>query len=423
MNKGATFMDSLGNLLPASGGALAGILLTLVAGAYLLTRNSFWWTDMSYRLPVIGKLARYSQDYSETRRGEWLNVEAALCRDYARHVVCLSKQQFENDREYLRKAFDHGRRPMPGWVLLVLGLLIAAEGFGFSYVLSGLMALDSSENLRFYLTWAIVFVLATILVWVTHKAGHQLYRTRLLRSCFRQYQAHAIVDQGAGERKKVFSSHVVSLADPQTIDDAQPPHVQCANRVVTHPGDRGNYVWLWIAGALVAVIAIGSVSLRVDTLHAMALEGTATAAEETAALTGFFLLATIFVVTQLVSIGVGYTYGFGGRQSKEAYRETQGRADYEAYFRPTRQTMSIADLRLTQLHRKMEHCLPQEIEWDRSFYTFVHEERQRGATDLQDLSDLDNILPRESTSQPKGAPNFGVVDGGQRVAGDERTGA
>ena len=107
------------------------------------------------------------------------------------------------------------------------------------------------------------------------------------------------------------------------------------------------------------MVAIGSVILRIQSLHVMAMEGTATASEETAALTGFFLLATIFVVTQLVSIGVGYSYGFGGRQSKEAFGETHGCADFETFFRPVRRRMSNADLRLTTLHRLMERSLPQ----------------------------------------------------------------
>jgi hypothetical protein len=280
------------------------------------------------------------------------------------------------------------------------------------------MALESSENLRQVLTVGIVFVLATILVWVTHRAGHQLYRTRLLRSCFQQYQAHSLLPGGLGEGKRLFSSQVISLADPQSADDGEPPHVQCANRVMAYPGDRGNYSWVWITGLLVTVVAVGSVILRIQSLHAMALDGAATPAEETSALTGFLLLATIFVVTQLVSIGVGYSFGFGGRQSKEAYSETRGSADYEAFFRPTRQRMSVADLRLATLHRMMERNLPQEIEWSRDFYDFIREERARGATDLQDPGDLDWASPKPP-SGPKGAPSLGLVDGGQRGVAEE----
>jgi hypothetical protein len=406
-------MSSLSEALPVSGGAMIAIVLVAATALYLFTRSGFWWTDMSYRLPIIGKLSRFSHDFSETRRGGWLNVESTLCRDYARYCGSLSKGEFENDREYLRKAFDHGRKPLPSWALLALGALVMAEGFGFSYVLSGLMALDSSENLRFYLTWAIVFVLATILVWVTHKAGHQLYRTRLLRSCFRQYQAHSFAEDRAGERK-VFTSQVVSLADDQSVDDNQPSHVQCANRIITHPGDRGNYAWGWIATALILIVAVGSIVLRAQSLHIMALEGAASADEEMAGMTGFVLLATIFVVTQIVSVGVGYSYGFGGRQSKEAYGETHGCSDFEAYFRPVRSRMSIADLRLTSLHRMMERGLPQEFEWTRDFYDFVRQERERGATDLQDPMALAGRTP----PPVKKGRSLEIVDGNKPTDGD-----
>src|ERR1044071_5549436 len=106
-------MGSVVDKLSGSPVMTVGFAAALLLGIYLFTRDAFWWTDLSYRLPLVGKLARYSKDYSETKRGGWLNVEATLCRDYARHLTSLSKPQFTNDREYLRKAFDHGRRPMP----------------------------------------------------------------------------------------------------------------------------------------------------------------------------------------------------------------------------------------------------------------------------------------------------------------------
>jgi hypothetical protein len=51
--------------------------------------------------------------------------------------------------------------------------------------------------------------------------------------------------------------------------------------------------------------------------------------------------------------------------------------------------MSIADLRLTTLHRLMEKRRPHEIDWKKDFLDFIREERGRGATDLQDPTDLD----------------------------------
>jgi hypothetical protein len=339
----------------------------------------------------------------------------------------LSKAEFERNTEYLRKAYDHGRRPMPFWILMLLSLLVILEGLGFSYLLGSWMALDSTANERTLLTVAIVIVLAAILVWVTHSAGHQLYRTRLLRSCFQQFQSCMIEanqprspEPGStaegpvrAEQPRLFSSEIVSLGRDQTVDDHLPPHVQCANRVITRPDDLGSYAWVWLAAVLVIVIALASIILRIETLHgsdtiladALPVEGGAgnpeamAAALENAALASFTILSVIFIVTQMVGVGVGYWYGFAGKQSKDAYHAIRGCADYETYFGPVRRRMSIADLRLTTLHRLMERRLPREIHWTRDFLNFIRDERERGATDLQDPTALDPA-PRESA--PKG---------------------
>lgn len=400
-------------------GLLVLLVIGLLIALYLFSRtDSFWLTDFTHRFPIVGKLARYSKDYSETQDGGWLNVEATLCRDYARHCTSLSKEQFENDREYLRKSYDHGRKPIPSHVFAGLGLLVALEGLGFSYMLGSWMAIDSSENLRDVLTIAIVVVLATVLLWVTHAAGHQLYRTRLLRSCFRQFQASAITRQHEAVPKAArFTTDVISLSDDQSVDDDELSNVQCANRVATHPGDLGSYAWVWVAGIIVVFIAVLSFVLRMESLHGMALDADtpdAAAAQEYAAFASFAILSAIFVVTQIVGVGVGYWYGFAGKESKEAYKETGGCADFQAYFRPVRQRINLATVRLASLHRMMERNLPQEIQWKRDFVDFIKEERERGATDLQDPTQIDTAprkrgKNRSSSVKPVASETLQVV--------------
>ena len=400
--------DILNYLFSASATWLWVLLAAAVAAAVYIRHDSFILTDLTYRFPFIGKLSRFSRDYSETRRGGWLNVEASLCHDYARHVTALPKADFDRNLEYMRKAYDHGRKPIPAGILVLLALLVVLEGLGFSYLLGTWMALESTENQRMLLTAAIVIVIAAILLWVTHAAGHQLYRTRLLRSCFQQFQASTIQTDTADGKPKVFSSQIVSLGQDQSADEELPCHVQCANRVITRPDDLGSYAWVWLAGVLVVIIAVASVILRIETLHSsnvlstQILPGTAgtgnraaiAAALENAALASFAILSVIFVVTQLVGVGVGYWYGFAGKQSKEAYAATGGRADYDSYFAPIRRRMSIADLRLATLHRLMERRLPHDIDWtladgrERNFLEFIRDQRRRGSTDLQDPTDL-----------------------------------
>lgn len=386
------------------------LLAALVIAAIVYARHdSFFLTDLTYRLPVVGKLSRFSRDYAETKRGEWLNGEAVLCHDYARHVTALSPEAFGRNLEYLKASFDHGRRPMPMWVLGLLIVLVILEGLGFSYLLGSWMAIESSENQRMLLTAAIVVVLAAILVWVTHSAGHQLYRTRLLRSCFQHFQANAIVTTPDGKKPepRVFTSQIIDLSDDQYADSDMPPHVRCANRVVSRPDDLGSYAWVWTAAVLVAVIATISLVLRIETMYsndllaaqfmpsafedaaAQANREEAEAARAYAAFASFTILATIFVVTQLVGMGVGYWYGFASKQGRKAYDATQGCADYDTYFRPIRRRMNIADLRLTTLHQKLESRLPYDIDWKWDFFNFIDQERERGATDLQNPARID----------------------------------
>jgi hypothetical protein len=405
---------------------LAALFLAAAAFAFF-KRDSFLLTDFAYRFPFVGKLNRYALDYSEANRGKWLNVETALCHDYARHVTALSKSEFDKNSEYLRKAYDHGRKPMPLKIMALLTLLIAMEALGFSYLLSSWMSIESSQNERALLTFAIVCVLAAILVWVTHAAGQQLYRTRLLRSCFQQFQAQRHPDDSA-PKGKVYISQIISLRENQFDDREQPQHVQCSNRVATTPTDHGSYAWVWVAAILIIFIAIISTILRIETLHSMPFvvsggEGVSTQnarnlaiAREYAAISSFGILSAIFVVTQLVGVSVGYRYGFAGKQSSEAYRAINGCADYETYFAPVRRRMSIADLRLTTLHRLMEKRLPHEMEWKYDFLDFIREERQRGATDLIDPTNIDGEAPPATASHLNGSS---VTVGSNGLAGGD----
>lgn len=408
------------------------LLVVLALGAifYAVHDRYFALTDFSYTFPLVGRLSRFSKDYSETYQGNgWLNVEDTLCRDYARHCSALSPEQFDNHVQYLRKCYDHGRKPLPFWAIAILLVLISMEGLGFSYLLGSLINPEASEYIRNWLMFGIVAVLAAILVWVMHAAGHQLYRTNLLRSCFKEFQAN---------KDPSFTSHIVALGERQDVDDRwpdgsrgaeksalTPDHVRCANRVATKPGDRGSYAWIWLAALLMLAIAIGSTVLRVEMMHAAEAAPSfagmfqvgaaptpaptgdaAAAAREMAAMAGFTILAVIFVVTQLVGMSVGYRYGFAGKQSKEAYGATRGAPDYDTYWEPIQRRMNIANLRLHTLHRMLEKHSPRPIDFKKTFINFIEEERRRGADDLQ--------MPPRSAEAHKGAngatPPSGVAD-------------
>lgn len=141
------------------------------------------------------------------------------------------------------------------------------------------------------------------------------------------------------------------MNDPPGIDSNKPPHVQCANRVAHRSDDIGGRAWLWVAAALILIIAAGSTYLRIQTLAASEIaastdvgaalfgnappaaaagdsDAIAKAAQHNASLTAYMMLAAIFVTTQIVGIGVGYSYGFAGKQSHDADRFHQGLSEF-----------------------------------------------------------------------------------------------
>lgn len=385
-------------------------LLTIVAlGMLLYIRpHPFWLTDLIYRFPLIGKLARYSQDHSERVPGSWLNVELTLCGDYARHATSMSRADFDNHIEYLRKAHDLGRRPLPLWAFALIALLVAFEGLAFAYILGSWISIDSSENERILFMLAIVVVLAIVLVIITHKAGHQLYRTKLLQSCFRAWKE---------KREKHFFTRMVSLSEDQSKDDNESPYVQCTNRVVTRHGDYGSYVWVLVAVFFIAVIAIGATVLRLETLDTSrdaellanvfgemgdAAAGAGGQTDSTAAFVSFAILAVIFVVTQFVAMGFGYNYGFAGRESVEAFNETGGHSNYRSYWRRIQHRMNIADLRLQTLQRLLEQRSG-PIDWHTNFFDYVREQRAAGNSNLHEPPPDSPDRPTDPVNQAKPA--------------------
>ena len=248
-------------------------------------------------------------------------------------------------------------------------------------------------------------MLAAVLVWTMHTAGHQLYRTRLLRSCFQESKAANLDKRSDRPKARSFTSQIISLNQDQSEDDDQPGYVQCANRVAANPSDIGSYAWLWIAGIFVLLIAVLSTILRIETLHSAPLivTGGTTAsqilAREYAALSSFWILASIFVVTQFVSMGVGYRFGFAGRESDIAYRTTNGAPDYESYYRPIAERMHIADARLSALHGMMEAKHTGSIDWDRDFFNFIDDERKRGVCDLHSPKEVQEARQKRAAQR------------------------
>lgn len=397
-----------------------GTVIGVITGLFVIAltmfspygeRVRFWWMDFWYTLPFIGKIKQLAKDPTRSADGRWMNAERHLCGDYNKYIHFIGEPVFRNHIEFLRRANDLGRSPTPLWAIVLLGILVIAEGLGFSYLLGGMIAADGSANVRSLLMYAIVTVICIVTVWITHAAGHQYFRTSLLRACFKRFKE-------SGGHGRFFSGKVV-LSDDQTKDDGEPDHTQCANRVCENPADQGSYGIMIVAAIFIAAIAIGSTWMRWENLrkdmieqtaatqHAEATGGNpfaaggrlalpeevtqpqkvadakaleeAAAATKSGSLAGFLMLAFIFVVTQFVGISVGFKYGFASKQSKEAYRETRGFQTYDAYLAYYQRYIDLATARLHHLQQQMEEVAHEKLNLEKTFRDFIVENARESA--------------------------------------------
>lgn len=383
------------------------VAVLLAVGAFSFRSTlQFWLNHWKYTFPVLGKTARLSRHGIHREEG-WTDSERTLCGDYNKFISYLTKAEFSKRNEYLAKSDDSGRSPTPLWLLTLLTVLVIAEGLGFSYLLGSWMARDGSANTHTLLMLAIVFVLCVIMVFLTHVAGHQLYRSNLIARCRKQWK-----QDNTQER---FTTRKVKLDDDQSVDDAEPDYTQTVNRV----GTSHSYFMVGLTIAVIIVIAGTSTWMRWSNLNAeqtreamgasqsadpgnpfaaansiptelvasqkaaderaKAEESSSTRSEGAAA---FITLAVIFVVTQIVGIFGGFAWGFGGRESLAAWRTTKGFKtfeDYNNYYAPFR---AIAQSQLENLQKRMaENADISGKTFSKTFRDYVIEHRS--------LSDLE----------------------------------
>lgn len=380
------------------------ISLAILVALYfaLKPRVDFWWLNFWYALPFIGKSIRLSKDSTRNAKNkEWTNAERTLCEDYKQHIHFITEPELNNRLIYLAKANDLGRTPTPVWLVAVLALLVIAEGLGFSYLLGSWMAMEGSEDTRTLLMVAIVLVLCVILIFVTHSAGHQLYRTNLIRASEKEWR-------DAGQPGQ-FKSRTMMLKDDQLMDSDQPEYTQLVNRV----GTSGSYFMVIVAIAIIVVIAVTSTWMRVKHLEneqtqETMLSGAAPAsgnpfaaglalpkevtepqheadqkgiadrndAKATEGMAAFIMLGFIFVVTQVVGIAAGFKWGFAGKESKAAYASTRGFSTYDDYQAQYAPVIQVAQSKLQTLQQQLaRQGGNQSLDLRKSFDDYLSESR------------------------------------------------
>jgi hypothetical protein len=413
---------------------VAAALVAVGAFAYRSTLE-FWLNHWKYTFPVLGKTARLAR-HGIHGQGGWTDSERTLCGDYNKFISYLSRDEFNKRNAYLAKADDIGRSPTPVWLLALLTVLVMAEGLGFSYLLGSWMARDGSANTHTLLMVAIVLVLCVIMVFLTHVAGHQLYRSNLVARSRRQWKQDKTQER--------FLSRKVKLDDDQSLDDGEPDYTQVVNRV----GTSHSYFMVSVTVAVILIIAVTSTWMRWSNLNteqtreamgmsqsadagnpfatanavpaelmssqkaaddrARAEESSSTRSEGAAA---FITLAVIFVVTQIVGIFGGFAWGFGGRESRAAWKTTKGFTtfeDYNNYIAPLR---AITQSQLENLQKRMaENADISGKTFTKTFRDYVMELRAQSDLDAAPVrAPADTRSTEQAAARPVAPPPVAQV--------------
>lgn len=402
----------------------------------------FRWTDLKVRFPLIGVIARNAKNFENGHPG-WMAAEEAVCSVYKRFVSQLPEEKFMQRIEYMRLAGDLGRTPMSAGLSFFLFLLIAAEAMGFSYLLGTWIAFDASANTYEYLMYGIVFVLASVLATVTHKAGEQFYRTRLKRSCFKRYKE-------SGD-DTYHSTRKISLANDQFSDADEPENTRCMNRIIDNAHDVGSYGWCWVAFLFVMSIFIGAAVMRINHMEvelnrqsqaiteqssgnpfAQSRNAPAELVEEqksvdkkakseeisstqTEGIAAILMLSLIFGVTQIVGFGAGYKHCFAGKETlKEAsgknhtwfwsekdgaFADTWGYSTYDAYWDAMQPVKDIVNARLKKMQSLLKKNSIKNLMLTKTFDDYLDEQNARS----QESRDSNN-RPRQSQKKMTEVP-------------------
>lgn len=358
-------------------------VIALLAIAVALTARweafSLWLLSTWHALPLVGGIAWLARRQAPRRNGtgqSGLSAMYALCSSYARYIRVLSRAEYENYMNYLRKSGDLGRRPFPALLWFVIFSMVIVEAIGFAYVLAGWTLPGASEVLQQAAAGAIGFLVATILVFFTHWAGAEIYQSNQHRRDRREWKE-------AGRARPLYGADL-SLNDPQSVDDNEPAYVQRATR---GPG-KTTYLLTLVTLVMITSIGVGAAYVRGQVLEQ---ELVVEASHRTRALDRFDLglsadaararidadktaiqdeiaikrkggwgtlivLVIIFFFLQLLGMFFGYRYCFNGRLSRDAYRALQSDrfSSYSELVQYYDRIADIAQSRLELLQQRLE---------------------------------------------------------------------
>ena len=417
-------MESISNFASAYT-LLLSLLIATVLTIVALSQQSIrlWLRDFWVTFPWVGTIIQLAKDPTSGNNG-WTRAEDKLCSIYKSFIPnILSKSEFAQRLQYINKSTDSGYVPTVLWVWILLILLIIAEGLGFSYLLSTWMASEGSANTLMNFAYTLSIVIGSILAVIMHAAGHQFRRTQLLRSCFKCYK-----ETGGKE----YGTSNIQLDQDQSVDDESPEYRQILNRVIDHGQDKGSYTVSYIASLVILVLFAVTFYMRVQHMERELIQETtqqsteqranpfdmplptditnqqtqtddkatkeATSALKSEGVAAFFMLGFIFIITQIVAIGVGYKFGFVGKHSKAAFKATGGFSTYNDYNNHFQPRIDLVNGRLKDLQQRMESNSHVKMTLTKTFYDYLREKAKEEKDQNSQINSERNIATLPQTT-------------------------
>lgn len=334
--------------------AIAFVIITVILIKRHYEDIRLWLMCVWYRTPVIGKIARLARDL-RLADDSWFASEITLCADFDMQLQRRADDPalYDKATHYLQKVQEHGRQPMGFWHWLWILVLVVAEAAMFGYVLAGYVAPGGSEALQLQGAFVIGLLIASVLVWMTHRTGRELHQRALIqkaRTWWNEYKKEP-------RPNLTDAKGHVGLSNDEK-DDYEPEYIQLLNRVEhNHNATPGGGAWISATALLVILFAVGAFYVRSQTQQTLLAEdaqlaveasstysfGTDDLPDEVVSEQGaaadrleqqikewklnagnvtFFLLAILFGGIQFIGIWLGKSHSLVGRESRRAYALT-----------------------------------------------------------------------------------------------------
>lgn len=252
------FSDSPENAIGNLGLLFLLILFCICYLVHYRKQLSWWWLRFIYEFPLVGKIAMLARDRRvSTQLDGWRESERVLCQDfYAFSRSDLDpiegKEDFERYNQYISKAGDSGRTPMPIWAWFLTFLMVIAEALVFSYILAPFLSPNASKSEQLMIAYGIAGMLSVLLVAFSHFSGHELYVSSRLRFIRRQWM-------DLNDARGNLEIGPVSLENNQNVDMNSPFYIQMLNRIQQ---DRPRYHIALATLLLVVVVAVSAAMIR-----------------------------------------------------------------------------------------------------------------------------------------------------------------